>query len=125
VYEKIVEAVTDALAARPDLTVTAGHSDGCRVALPTGAEFVVTLADADVDVDDEGDGQPLADLTKYDDPPVLVTEHFDVLNVCLAALRADPAVQAAVTDLTTDGDHRGSEAIFHVPDDGYLALKVR
>lgn len=124
-YGRIVEVVTDALKARHDLTVTSGHSDGCRVETSAGAEFVVLLESADVCNGEEGDGYPLSALKRYDDPPVLVTEHFDVLHACLVALRADPVTRAAVTDLTTDGDHKGSEAIFHVPLEGYLTLKVR
>jgi hypothetical protein len=86
-------------------------------------EFTVSLESVDeVDDDEIGKGQKLSKLSK---PVKAVKDHVNVLDVCLHALANDDAAFKAISDVTTDGDHKDCEAIFALKDYFYRTLKVR
>lgn len=85
-------------------------------------DWTVSIDEADVEDDEEGNGNLLTEMTCP--MPVCIDYHTDVLDVCLAALRNSP-IADQISDVTTDGDHKDCEAIFKVKDEGYMTLKVR
>jgi soluble P-type ATPase len=127
--DEIIVACHAALSKNLKITVEDIRDTEFDLSIKGGDRFTVKLDEASVTKEEEGDGIKLQPDGKHTreklHPKYVVKDHSDILDVCLAAMAADAEIQTAVTDLTTDGDGRDCEAIFHVPEYGYLILKVR
>lgn len=80
--------------------------------------YAVVVDHADVDEQPAAIG--LADKPLY---AGRVNDHVDLLTTCVDALRKSP-YRERIRDLTTDGDHKDCEAIFHL-DGVWYVIRIR